>query len=181
MSVSKVFQKGLQSAAQRRAGLADVPSLEAMFRPASAQVRQHQWDALTSWEQLKATAEYYIMGKRFVGLDFNGNKYFTLQRGDRIVEYRKDMLPVEVPHSIPIAWQLWLENKNIPHPPHPEEMVKAEEAESGKRHQVHENIQKLGPATAPKVALPVDLDGTYQLEEEAGSIMDLPRKERPKN
>ena len=64
---------------------------------------------------------------RFVGLDFNGNKYFTLQRGDRIVEYRKDMLPVEVPHSIPIAWQLWLENKNIPHPPHPEEMVKAEE------------------------------------------------------
>lgn len=132
-------------AAGRAAG-SPVPGVperfQRVFRPSDATVRRHQWAALTRRERLRATLEYYVRGKRFVGLDFGGNIYYEMSDGERVVEWPKKRYLWDVKQTIPYAWRLWLQNRAIPHPPHPEELILLEEEEGARLQKAQENIQR---------------------------------------
>eukprot|EP00668_Euglena_longa_P038271 GGOE01049267.1.p2 GENE.GGOE01049267.1~~GGOE01049267.1.p2 ORF type:complete len:205 (-),score=75.95 GGOE01049267.1:125-739(-) len=177
----KAIQKGL-TAARTGGALPGTPEKwQRVFRPAEAVVRKHQWDALTKREKMRATLEYYWQGKRFVGLDFSGNKYFEMPDGERIVEWPNSRDILCVKETIPVVWKLWLHDRSIAHPPHPEELVRMEEEEAAQQRRVQERLKEEAKAvqrTQQQGAKPMPTDqelDEFDLKEQADKVVGSPR------
>eukprot|EP00906_Rhabdomonas_costata_P001823 RCo002918 len=119
-------------------------NISEVFQPLSLEERQLQWNSLTLREKIANLVGYFFNDKTFVGIDFSGNRYYEFPSlGSRTVEPAlKHTNHSDIPLSIPVAWQLWMQDKTIKHPPHPRMLDLLERWQAQQLQHVQRNVER---------------------------------------